>query len=330
MTPLFNEDLITEILSATTTQTIQPIKIGQSTLQNELVFFIKPDLFLTNENENILNSLDLIYAKFAEYKVETNGVVSLPGNVLEQYKIMNRHYGFINQLSRKASSIITGDLRKQVFATLQRKDNDNIKVLGGHEFLATYPVSIEELNKIWFGQGAQKVRSGLYVIADSIHEEPFILVNGFHPSQLQHYTQEDHRILLMLIHTDADWYDLKFELVGDTFPENAKPESIRGQLYANPQFYGQEVVNINANGVHLSAGPFEAAYEVVNFFGKILDFDAQQTPPLAIRRALEKGLHSDLAYSLLENPIIGDQDLFTATENMNTEEAVAFVSQSIN
>lgn len=324
MLSAFNEEFVLKIRSAKAAQILQPITIGKSHLQNELVFFLKPDLFLVNEDEKILNSLNLINNKFAEYKVEVNGMVVLPGKVLEEHEIMSRHYGFINQLSRQASTVITGDLRKQLFATLNLTDDGSHKILGGHEFLITFPMAIEDLNKIWFGQGAQKVRSGLYAIADSIDGEPFILVNGFHPSQLMHFTQPDHHILLMLIHTNADWFDLKFKLVGDTFPENAAADSIRGELFANPGFYGQKVVNINANGVHLSAGPFEAAYEVVNFFGKILPYDVKKTPPLAIQRAIEAGIAQTKAISLLENPTIDGQDLFTATENMNTKEAVEF------
>lgn len=327
MASLFNEDFIAQIRTSKTAHIIQPITIGQSQYQNELVFFVKPDLFLVDDDENILNSLKLIHDKFDDYKVEVDGIVVLPGNVLNKHKIMNRHYGFINQLSRKASTMVTGELKKMMFTALNLVDDGTYKILGGHEFLTTYSMSIEDLNRIWFGQGAQKVRSGFYAIADSIQDEPFILVNGFHPSQLQHYIQEDHRILLMLIHTDSDWYNLKFELVGDTFPENAKTGSIRGQLYANPKFYGQEVVNINANGVHLSAGPFEAAFEVVNFFGNILDLDPHRTPPLAIRKAIENGFNQSQAFSLLENPTIGEQDLFTATENMNTKEAIQFAKK---
>jgi hypothetical protein len=126
------------------------------------------------------------------------------------------------------------------------------------------------------------------------------------------------------LHTNTDWYDLKFELVGDTFPERAKPDSIRGQLYADPDRYGQTEVGINTNGVHLSAGPFEAAFEVVNFFGALLNLKPEQTPPLAIKRAQESGFSKEEAISLLNNPQLNGSDLFSETENMNTGEAVHF------
>jgi hypothetical protein len=202
--------------------------------------------------------------------------------------------------------------------------------LGGHEFLEAFDTDIDTLSDIWFAQEANKLRSGFYFIEDTFQGQPIILVNGFHPSQLLHFTREDHRIVLMLLHTDTNWETMKFDLVGDTFPERAKPNSIRGMLYTNPTRYGQEDVTINTNGVHLSAGPFEAAFEVVNFFGKLLDVDPEKTPPLAIKKVIKAGLSKTQALSCLDNPQVNESDLFSETENLNTDEAVELTVKMIN
>lgn len=329
MTTLFNQSLIEKVKNAQNAHIIQPVQVGLTDLQNELVFFIKPELFNVEDDAKIYNSFKLIEEKFTEYEVVIDGAAILPGQVLAEHKIMNRHYGFINQLSRLASKIVTQDTRKQLFEKLQIEDDGTHIILGGHEFLQTYSENIDTLNDLWFGQGAKKLRSGFYFIDTTFNGDSILLVNGFHPSQLMHFTREDHRILLMLIHTNADWYDLKFDLVGDTFPERANPESIRGQLYAKPENYGQEEVSINTNGVHLSAGPFEAAFEVVNFFGDILSLNPEKTPPLAIKRAIELGISQSLALSFLDNPSLGESDLFTETENLNTVDAIQFAQEKM-
>ena len=329
MIPFFNLYLIEKIQSAQQAHIIQPVQIGSTDLQNELVFFIKPELLAVEKDDNILNSFQLIDDKFAEFKVVVDGAAILPGKVLSEYQIMNRHYGYINQLSRFASKMINQETRAELFEKLEIEDSDEFKILGGHEFLQAYSASVSTLNEIWFGQGAQKLRSGFYYLADTYQGDPILLVNGFHPSQLSHFTREDHRILLLLIHTDTDWYDLKFDLVGDTFPEKANPDSIRGQLFANPADFGQDEVGINTNGVHLSAGPFEAAFEIVNFFGEILSLNPEKTPPLAIKRAIDKGMDHSFALSLLDNPPIGESDLFSETENLNTLEAVHFAQEKL-
>ena len=319
---LFNTEIIQKIKSAKEAKIIRPVQVGQTPRQNELVFFVKPELLDVADNEKILNSLQLIEQKFIEFDVEVKGAAIIPGNILEEFEIMNRHYGFINQLSRFASTMIDADTRSRIFEMLDQTDTGEHKILGGHEFLKAFDTDVDTLSDIWFAQEANKLRSGFYFIEDTFQGEPIVLVNGFHPSQLQHFTQKDHRIYLMLLHTDTDWMAMKFDLVGETFPERAKPGSIRGLLYANPEKFGQEEVGINTNGVHLSAGPFEAAFEVVNFLGAILELDPEKTPPLAIEQSMKAGFTKEQAIELLKNPEVNDSDLFSETENMNTDDAV--------
>ena len=321
---LFTQAMIAQIKSAQDAQIVQPVQVGKTDRENELVFFVKPELLEVKDEGEILNSLNLIKEKFEEFNVKVDGAAIIPGATLERFEIMNRHYGFINQLSRLASTLIDADTRAAMFAKLGLQDDGKHKILGGHEFLTHFDTDLDHLSNVWFAQTAQKMRSGFYFIEDTVSGEPILLVNGFHPSQLAHFTRKDHRIYLMLLHTDTDWYDLKFKLVGDTFPERADANSIRGMLAANPDFYGQTEVGINTNGVHLSAGPFEAAFEVVNFLGDLIQLDPTQTPPLAIKQAMEAGLAEEQALALLQNPKVDDSDLFSETENMNTTEAAKF------
>jgi hypothetical protein len=327
--PIFHSSIIEKIRTAEKAEIIQPIEVGKTNLENELVFFIKPELFDVQDNSKIENSLHLIQEQFDEYRVTISGAAIVPGAILEQYEIMNRHYGFINQLSRLASSMIDAETRQAMFAKLGLKDNGEYKILGGHEFLKAFNADLDTLSEVWFGKGAQKMRSGFYFVDDTFQEQPILLVNGFHPSQLAHFTRPDHRILLMLLHTNTDWDRMKFSLVGDTFPERAKPASIRGKLYADPEKFGQAEVGINTNGVHLSAGPYEAAFEVVNFFGNLLDLDPTATPPAAIQRSIDVGVPRDLALSLLDNPPVDDSDLFSETENLDTKDAIHFVLDNL-
>jgi len=327
---LFSKEIIQIIKAAQEARILQKVRVGKTNKQNELVFFIKPELFDVGQDQAIFNSLQLIKEKFTAYTVEINGAAIIPGAVLEKHGIMNRHYGFINQLSRKASELVNADIRQQIRSTLGIPNLADHQIMGGHEFLDHYQSDIKTLSEVWFAQEANKLRSGFYFIEDTFEGESIILVNGFHPSQLAHFTREDHRILLMLLHTNTDWMKLKFDLVGDTFPERAKNESIRGQLYANPERFGQSEVTINTNGVHLSAGPFESAFEVVNFFGPLLDIDPVQTPPLAMKKAILASIPENEALALLANPDINESDLFSETENLNTDEAVQIVIDLMN
>ena len=326
---LFSNDIVSKIKTTQSAEIIQPVQVGGSDYKNELVFFVKPEIFDLGSEEKISNALAMFKEKFQSFNVHVHGAAIIPGSALEKHEIMNWHYGFINQLSRKASEIVDPETRARLFETLDLNDTGKHRILGGHEFLKAFDSDIETLSEVWFGKGAQKLRSGFYFVEETFKGEPVILVNGFHPSQLEHFTRPDHRIYLMLLHTDTDWEAMKFDLVGDTFPERAKPGSIRGELFKEPDRYGQDEVSINTNGVHLSAGPFEAAFEVVNFFGPLLNLDPQKTPPLVITQAIQAGFSMERAIGLLENPTVGESDLFSMTENMNTAQAVALAKESL-
>lgn len=319
---LFNQDIIHQIKILNKAEIIQPVQVGRTRCLNELVFFFKPEIFDVLDETKILNTLQLIQKKFDQYDVKVDGAALVSGGVLEEHEIMNRHYGFINLLSRKASNLIDKDTRDRIFEAIECEDTGEYQILGGHEFRNTFNADIDTLSEVWFSKPANKLRSGFYFIEDTFRDKPILLVNGFHPSQLEHFTRPDHLIYLMLLHTNTNWEAMKFDLVGDTFPERANPDSIRGMLYADPQHYGQVEVGINTNGVHLSAGPFEGAFEVVNFFGPLINLDPVETPPLAIKKAIQSGLPEDLAQSLLKNPAVEGSDLFSKTENLNTDIAV--------
>ncbi len=319
---LFNHEIISTFKSAQDAQIIQSVEVGQTDCLNELVFFFKPEVLAVEDDQKIANSLNLVQEKFNQFDVKVCGAAIIPGKSLEKYEIMNRHYGFINQLSRMASKMVDDETRAEIFEILGKIDTGNYRIMGGHEFLNHFKVEISSLAEIWSGDDSIKLRSGFYLLDVIFHDEPLIIINGFHPKQLIHFTKEDHRIYLMLLHTDTDWHAMKFDLVGDTFPEKAAEGSIRNIMYNSPETFGLREVNIGANCVHLSAGPFEAAFEVNNFFGSLLDLDATKTPPLAVKNAHKSSLSLEKALGLMENPTHNDQDLFTESENLNTDSAV--------
>lgn len=313
------------------TNVIQPAAIGQGPWRNELLLFAKPEIFLVEQTEQVEKTLDLIIQKLAEFDAHIDGVAVVGGKVLDEKEIMSRHYGLINRLSRSASQMLDESEQKKVTDALGVAAGEHA-ILGGHEYLAQYPDETgADLDRLWFEDKSTKIRSGFYVRATQKGDRKIILVNAFHPEQLAHFTRQSHRIVLFLIHSNTDWAILRDKMIGGTFPEKADQHSIRGMLYANPQQFGFETVSIANNGVHLSAGPFEAMFEIANFFGNILGLDLEKQPPLLLRRMLAQGIALPQALKALDNPIaLHDPkpiDLFTATEDLDTEKAIDFWQQ---
>ena len=296
--------------------------------ENELLFFFKPECFFGGDPIHIKAILEMVFEKFAAFKVDISGILLLDGKRLEELSIMDRHYGFINKISKEASKIVSEEDLKKIQLALGIDNLKNYEVLGGHEVLRKHPEFNERsLDEFWQTKKSIKLRSGFYVQQYSVKEQPMIMINGFHPSQLRHYTNPLHKIILILLNSDTDWKILKNDLAGNTFPERAKRESIRGEIFANHSKYGIQNVSISSNCVHLSAGPFEALFEIDNFLSNIknLGFDLNMTniARLMKKNKFEKGEIK----RCLSNPNVRTDgewtDLFTFTEEKNSHEAIS-------
>jgi hypothetical protein len=315
-----------KVASVEGSEILEAPRIGESDLHNEMLIFIKPEAFLVSDTAQMAKTIQLVLDKVAEFDASVAGVAIVGGQVLDDLEIMSQHYGLINRLSRSASTMLD-DADRQRIAQVLGVELDEYQVLGGHEYLARYSgENAHGLEQFWAAGPSSKVRSGFYVRPVEKDGDKLVLVNAFHPSQLLHFTDSTHRIVLMLVQSNTPWTTLKNEMGGATFPEKASARSIRGTLYANPQPYGFESVGIANNVVHLSAGPFEALYEINNFFGKITDFHIEQQQPRILRRMIEVGMPMDKALDALNNPVVtvGEKttDLFSATEDKDTDEAV--------
>lgn len=320
-------DIATYAPSSGYLKILQNLEIGREGRQNELLLFMKPELFMVDDAGCVRNSATLVLEKLAEYHAEVHGIAIVGGQFLADKGIMDRHYGFINRLSKHASQILTAEDRARIAAALGLPSLEGVDVLGGHEYMQKYPAeTIEELDAYWFSKKSIKLQSGFYLQLYPKNGGRLVLINGFHPGQLNHFTHPDHRIALFLVHSDTAWKVLRNEMVGNTYPEKAAPASIRGSIYATPAQFGLSSVDISNNGVHLSAGPFEGVFELLNFFGGLFERDQDRMLPLVARRLMARGQPLEKALKVAQNPQVQVEgkftDLFSATEDVDTNPAL--------
>ena len=326
--------ILEQVRNTDTVAVIEPAKVGKTNKRNELLMFVKPEVFMVGDLAHARAALEMIFSKLDQFGAEVDGVILVGGKALEDKEIMNRHYGFINLMSRKASQVMSADDRAKI-EELLGVSLDEYTPYGGNEFLAAHPqYDAHSLDALWATKKSKRVRGGFYVADYEVDGEKFVLVNAFHPVQLLHFTEPSHRILLLLIHSDTEWSTLRGELIGATNPENAAAGSIRGALFAEPAKYGFEKVGSGNNGVHLSAGPFEGMAEVINFLGNLFDLDVTAEPPLLLQKLQAAGLSQTQALKATENPTVEvdgkSSDLYGSTEDINTETAVQFYTSRVN
>lgn len=311
---------------------LQPFDF-KTQLQNQMLFFIKPEAFLV-EGAARRAVCQLIFDRIAAFGMEISGAYLMSAETLDAEKIMDRHYGYINRVSREGSRAVSQEHLEAIWSLCSMPAGTPVR--GGHEVLAEHPsFSAASLDRMWATKKSKRVQSGLYVESYELDGRPTIIANGFHPFQLEHFTSAGRKICLLLLNSDLPWPLLRKHMLGDTFPEKANAGSIRGTLNRHAQEYGFTDVTIANNCAHMSAGAFEAVFELKNFLsGSKIDFRMDQCRMADHFRAFGLAPASlDLAIDNpeLQNPLAGER-LFSVTEECDASSAAAvfgsFVGQA--
>jgi len=310
------------------------VPLGEEPIEgrNHFVLFLKPELLALKDGVKVVAILDLVLAKLATNGVKIGAVRVLNGRYLARYNIMEEHYGVINRASRLGEAALSPATRQKLLAEVPNAD----RVLGGHEFLETYPeVSAFALNIISDTAKTRKIASGKYYSVLEVGGERVVVLNPFHPQQVLHYTMPGRTIVVIECASDTDWQALRQTMTGATDPAKAAPGSIRKTLLERKSALGLRDVATASNGVHCSAGPLEAMVEYSRFFSdhaKKKPIKLADTPfgDLLVRRGIGKKEIAGLA----KNPLLGEESganyAFNLTEEKNADAAASLLAQSVS
>lgn len=307
---------------------LQPLEVATAR-QNQGLLMLKPECFLDGEAATS-GVLEIVFQGLEAFGAQVAGALSLEGPVLERLGTIDRHYRQASELSRGASRLVSGEDCQQMKALCGLEGD--VSVLGGHEWLALNPgLTPEALDAAWFVKGPKKLRSGFYGVPFESQGQPCLLVNGFYPAQARHFTAPGRRVVLMVLHSDLPWRVLRREMLGDTYPDKALAGSIRRRLLEQKEALGLTRVDITSNFVHLSAGPFEGAGELVNFFRGLQHATYTLETSRMATYWREAGLELSRLAALLDGapwtPGGIPQDLFGATEELDARSAAFYVAQ---
>ena len=320
------DEIKKEILeSVVSDKNISLIKeFDSSAKENETLFFLKPEFFKLDDFNKIEPLLDLILSEVKNFDIEISGILNLKGSFLKEKKIIERHYGVINSLSVNGSRLITDEDKEKIKEAISPKNIGDYRILGGHELISGFKEMDEErLTELWYNKNGYRIGEGFYIQLHRINNENIILINGFNPSQIKHFTSPDSQIVLFLLHTDTDWAVLRNDMVGDTFPDKAVHGSIRAELFENSKKYGIDSIDVAKNFVHASSGPFDALFEICNFVGNIEKISICKYDTNIFHLMRDKfGLLKEDFDKSLDNPYVDingkEVDLFSFTKNKNT------------
>ncbi len=291
--------------------------------KNQLLAFFKPEVFLNKTPEQIEKIMKLVFEKLEKYEVSIDGTALFPGSVVGKYQIMDRHYGVINTLSKNASKILSPDEKKLVFEMLGIKDKGNTQILGGHEAFEIAGIDkTYDFDQYWLETKSARIKSGFYARLLKIKNEDRVVINGFHPHQLAHYTEPDRHIGVMLVSSNTSWDKLRNDMLGHGFPDEAQPESIRGHIFRHHDDFGFKSVGIENNIMHLSAGPTEALFEIDNFLNSPFGIDFLEKEAKLAEELLIAGISKENI-----KKVLNDKELHNELEHKDTDEAVEIIKK---
>ncbi len=302
--------------------------------KNEFLFFIKPEITIESPKIKLDLILNLVLGKVEAFGFTIRNVKILSAGYLEKYNIIAQHYGVINKIASDAAANMS-ELAKEKFKSLYGKSVDEVKVLGGIEFLKLYPdFNATSLDFFWQNKNCDKLAGGTYSMEIKIDSEKVYLVNGFHPRQLEQFTAAGRSIVVMTISGDVSWASARTEFIGSTAPQNAAEGSIRRELLNHKDELGLDEVSQGLNGVHLSAGPVEALVELIRYNSDFSDTSRiMQISDFSFGKMLLNSLNAQQLEAVTSNsniPVDGKSvSVFDLTEEKDSDEAIELLAKYI-
>lgn len=304
---------------------LRPLSRPNHARRHQFVVLLKPELL--NAGSTVVSSaeiLRLVATRMEKDDIELGGVRWFTGNELQVSKLMEGHYGVINEVSRRGLDALT-DSQRDHFSDLF--GNSVGPVFGAHAYLERHPsFSADELRVAFSSAAATKIAPGVYAAQVNIENTELVLLNGFHPAQLKHFTSADSRTIAFEYRADKPWSYLRNGVAGATDPARAMEGSLRHDFLRMREELGLREVSVNRNGIHLSAGPVEGCAELIRFFSTD-DFEVSMNDTVLGSELNRAGVSSNRVSAALGNAIMHlGESIFDATEEMDIDNAIRLIA----
>jgi hypothetical protein len=275
---------------------------------NQFVVFLKPEVTAGR----FAGVCEMVLTTLADHAIDVHAVRVLNGTYIGQTRMMESHYGVINEISRLGEAAIPPIALRDRFP--------DGEVLGGHQFLERFPqFSALALATLFANVENVRLASGTHAGEVSVLGRKIVLLNGFHPFQLERFTRPDAVVVALECRTATPWTVLRRQVAGATDSAAAVPGSIRRTLFDRSAEFG---VSGRSNGFHLSAGPLEGLVEMRRFFGdETTTFD---------RLLLGRGLSAEQVSWLSGNPVLSGGTAFAVTEELDAADAATTLQRQCN
>ena len=301
--------------------------------KNEFLFFMKPELTIASQGVDFDKVLELTLSKIEEFDLSIKNVRVLSADYLKQHNIIAQHYGVINAIAKDAHGMSQG--AKETFKEKFGQELSEANVLGGIQVLKKFPVfNATSLDFLVQNCPFTKLAGGTYAVTAKMDADKYYIINGFHPRQLEHFTEAGRSIVVFTLTGDLDWETAREHFIGATNPTKAEAGSLRRSFLEQKDELGLAEVSQGSNGVHLSAGPVEGLVELVRYNSDFGSADGKKTyKDFQFGQQLSERLSDAQIQRILANEDLDvdgrKESIFDLTELKNSDEAVAFLADKL-
>lgn len=314
-------------------QWVHPYNPDKDPATHQFLLFLKPEL--VEPDVRTEKVLELIFATLKTWSVEIGAARLLNGKYLSKHRIMDQHYGVINQISHQGRDAISAQAEHVLRESFAPELEQGAIVIGAHPFLEqeTCFTSLA-LTTLSDNVGTTKLAGGTYALNMKLLGQRFLILNPFHPYQLQPYYAPANTLIVLEGLTPSPWRDLRQELAGATDPARAEKGSLRELFLQRKDTLALKDVSQGANGIHLSAGPLEGMVEIQRFFSEHDQPRSLDVTQTCLGHLLqEKGLDAKAITRLAQNPVLPADEThtpaFDLTEEMDAREAADLLTQTV-
>ena len=208
-------------------------------------------------------------------------------------------------------------------------------LLGSLEVIRRFPgITPVSLDYLWQNVKTEKLAGGTYVAKAIIDGKETYIINGFHPRQLDHYTQAGRSIVTMILSGNITWKEGRNAFIGATNPGEAMPGSLRNILLHHREEFGLPAVSSSWNGFHLSAGPVEGLVELIRYTSDYSKNAICKPMDFTFGKMLADHFNSDAIERILSNTkldLAGKMtSIFDLTEEKNSGEALNILEKYLH
>ena len=292
--------------------------------QHHFFLFLKPEILSVQDSINTKSVLTLFFDHCKEWEVYLKGIKLYSGKAIQKNKLIEKNYETLFILSNEGMNACSESVIRNIDKERALHKISSSNILGGHQFLRKFPhLSPSQLNQLIETAATQKFGSGAYIAKVKHCDEDYLLINAFHPRQIESLSPLGGCILALECFSNQPWSVLRNQFVGTVVPAEAPAKSFRRKLYEEQNRLNLKEVNISNNGIHISPGPLEAAFQFKTFFSNdvytLIEDQLVHSYPDSFIEVLAKNPHVKISEMSFE------KTLFEQTEDMCSHDALEWV-----